>query len=69
MNIICAPVAGGLAQLVRAPALHAGGPRFESGTAHQSEKSCGAVVQLVSTPDCHSGGREFESRRLRHFKS
>src|SRR5258708_3072466 len=30
---------GRLAQLVRAPALQAGGPRFESATAHQDLKS------------------------------
>ena len=33
------PASGRLAQLVRAPALQAGGPRFEPGTAHRSEGS------------------------------
>src|SRR5579859_3380653 len=36
----CKPlISGRLAQLVRAPALQAGGPRFESATAHHLESS------------------------------
>ena len=52
---------GRLAQLVRAPALQAGGHRFESFNAHRN----GVVAQLVRVPACHAGGREFESRQPR----
>src|SRR5271157_6280602 len=59
---------GRLAQLVRAPALQAGGRRFEPCTAHHpfAASLSGDVVQLVRTLPCHGRGREFESRRPRH---
>ncbi len=61
---------GRLAQLVRAPALQAGGRRFEPCTAHHPQSDDlfprGDVVQLVRTLPCHGRGREFESRRPRH---
>src|SRR5215469_8537522 len=62
---------GRLAQLVRAPALQAGGRRFESCTAHHLafRTETGDVVQLVRTLPCHGRGRGFESRRPRHSKS
>ena len=51
----------------RAPALHAGGHRFESCFAHLRVRGDrGAVVQWFRTPACQAGGRGFKSRRLRH---
>ena len=59
-------ILGRLAQLARAPALQAGGQRFESSNAHMRWKK-GRVAQLVRVPACHAGGREFESRHARLF--
>ena len=42
---------GGLAQLARAPALHAGGQRFESVILHQSEKDndkAGSILLITN---------------------
>ena len=50
----------------RAPALQAGGHRFEPYCAHHSS-FCGRVVQLVRMPACHAGGRRFEPVPGRHF--
>ena len=47
----------------RAPALQAGGHRFEPYNAHHY---CGLVVQLVRMPACHAGGRRFEPVPGRH---
>ena len=47
----------------RAPALQAGGHRFEPCIFHHH----GAVVQLVRMPACHAGGRGFEPLPRRHF--
>ena len=47
----------------RAPALQAGGHRFEPYCAHHLSglsAYCGPVVQLVRMPACHAGGRRFE---------
>ena len=48
-------IPGGLAQLARAPALHAGGQRFESVILHQStldkEQSSKLKVQRVESKD------------------
>ena len=49
----------------RAPALQAGGHRFEPYCAHHF----GPVVQLVRMPACHAGGRRFEPDPDRHFLS
>ena len=47
----------------RAPALQAGGHRFEPCCSHHY----GRVVQLVRTPACHAGGRGFEPLLGRHY--
>ena len=60
---------GSIAQLVRVPALHAGGHRFEPCCFHHvlaifdfPVVVCvfGPVVQLVRTLACHARGRRFE---------
>ena len=48
-------ITGALSSAGRAPALQAGGHRFEPYSAHH-----GPVVQLVRMPACHAGGRRFE---------
>ena len=55
---------GSIAQLVRAPALQAGGHWFESSCSHQTY---GPVVQLVRTLACHARGRRFEPVPGRHI--
>ena len=58
---------GSIAQLVRAPALQAGGHWFESSCSHHLPRhGFGPVVQLVRTPACHAGGRRFEPVLSRH---
>ena len=49
--------------MARAPALQAGGHRFEPYCSHQN----GPVVQLVRTLACHARGRRFEPVPGRHF--
>ena len=44
----------------RAPALQAGGHRFEPYNSHHLPDYDGLVVQLVRMPACHAGGRRFE---------
>ena len=48
----------------RAPALQAGGQRFDSAYLHQQY---GPVVQLVRTLACHARGRRFEPDPGRQF--
>ena len=50
----------------RAPALQAGGHRFEPCWSHHTRLQCGLVVQLVRMPACHAGGRGFEPLPGRH---
>ena len=73
---MCAVEHGGIAQLVRAPALQAGGHRFESCCPHQRDSSYlvhidtfGPVVQLVRTLACHARGRRFEPVPGRQYAS
>ena len=54
---------GSIAQLVRAPALQAGGHWFESSCSHHEN---GPVVQSVRTLACHARGRRFEPVPGRH---
>ena len=56
---------GSIAQLVRAPALQAGGHWFESSCSHQL--LYGPVVQSVRTLACHARGRRFEPVPGRHL--
>ncbi len=54
----------------RAPALQAGGHRFEPYCAHHKPVQWaerGPVVQLVRMPACHAGGRRFEPVPDRQF--
>ena len=54
----------------RAPALQAGGHRFEPYCAHHKlsdGQKRGPVVQLVRMPACHAGGRRFEPVPDRQF--
>ena len=55
----------------RAPALQAGGHRFEPCCSHHNQGESlginGPVVQLVRTPACHAGGRRFEPVPGRHL--
>ena len=55
---------GSIAQLVRAPALQAGGHWFESSCSHHEN---GPVVQSVRTLACHARGRRFEPVPGRHL--
>ena len=48
MNYELHQIPGGLAQLARAPALHAGGQRFESVILHSGKSCCCLVVKLFS---------------------
>ena len=48
MNYELHQIPGGLAQLARAPALHAGGQRFESVILHFGKSCCCLVVKLFS---------------------
>ena len=62
------PTNGSIAQLVRAPALQAGGHWFESSCSHHS-LPYGPVVQLVRTLACHARGRRFDPDPGRQFAS
>ena len=53
-------VPGRVAQLVRAPASHAGGPRFESVRAHHSKST--AYSRLIQTPAFQAGDSTSFSR-------
>ena len=69
LELLCSFVLGSIAQLVRVPALHAGGHRFEPCCFHHVLAIFdfpvvvyvfGPVVQLVRTLACHARGRRFE---------
>ena len=76
LELLCSFVLGSIAQLVRVPALHAGGHRFEPCCFHHVLAIFdfpvvvyvfGPVVQLVRTLACHARGRRFESVPGRHY--
>ena len=50
----------------RAPALQAGGHRFDPCCDHHKTFN-GSVAQLVRVPACHAGGRGFEPLLSRHM--
>ena len=53
---------GRLAQLVRAPALQAGGPRFEPATAHHSTQTPAATLHV--RPNSYAKNKSFHETWL-----